>query len=82
MDSAERFDGNKWYVKERLQKEENPAVRELLQADHDFHDEILYIPLRLPTLHGTFAHTRRFCPRRCPYLIDNTIALFIVLPYP
>ena len=40
MDSAERFDGNKWYVKERLQKEENPAVRELLQADHDFLDEI------------------------------------------
>ena len=39
-DSAERFDGNKWYVKERLQKEENPAVRELLQADHDFLDEI------------------------------------------
>ena len=40
MDSAERFDGNKWYVKERLQKEENPAVRELLQADYDFLDEI------------------------------------------
>ncbi|MBR5166428.1 MAG: hypothetical protein IKW87_12870 [Ruminococcus sp.] len=40
MDSAERFDGNKWYVKERLQKEENPAVSELLQADHDFLDEI------------------------------------------
>ena len=40
MDSAERFDGNKWYVKERLQKEENEAVRELLQADHDFLDEI------------------------------------------
>ena len=40
MDSAERFDGNKWYVKERLQKEANPAVRELLQADHDFLDEV------------------------------------------
>ena len=40
MDSAERFDGNKWYVKERLQNEENEAVRELLQADHDFLDEI------------------------------------------
>ena len=27
---------------------------------------LLYIPLRLPTLHGLFAHTRRFCPRCCP----------------
>jgi predicted AAA+ superfamily ATPase len=43
MDSAERFDGNKWYVKERLQKEENPAVRELLQADHVFLDEIQHV---------------------------------------
>ena len=38
--NIERFDGNKWYVKERLSKEENPAVRELLQADHDFLNEI------------------------------------------
>ena len=28
MDSAECFDCNKWYVKERLQKEDNPAVHE------------------------------------------------------
>lgn len=40
MDSAERFDENKWYMKKRLKNEENKAVRELLQADHDFLDEI------------------------------------------
>lgn len=40
MDSAERFDDNKWYMKERLRTEENEAVRKLLQADHDFLDEI------------------------------------------
>lgn len=40
MDSAERFDGNKWYMKERLQNEENEAVRSLLQADYNFLDEI------------------------------------------
>ena len=28
---------------------------------------IMYIPLTLPTLHGLFAHTRRYCPRCCPY---------------
>ena len=40
MDSAERFDCNKWYVKERIQNEKNEAVMALLQADHDFLDEI------------------------------------------
>ena len=40
MDRAERFDCNKWYVKERIRNEKNEAVRALLQADHDFLDEI------------------------------------------
>jgi len=39
-DSAERFDDNKWYIRRRLQTEQNEAVRKLLQADHDFLDEI------------------------------------------
>ena len=40
IDSAERFDDNKWYIRKRLQTEQNEAVRKLLQADHDFLDEI------------------------------------------
>lgn len=40
IDSAERFDDNKWYIHKRLQTEQNEAVRKLLQADHDFLDEI------------------------------------------
>ena len=39
-DSCECFDGNKQYIKERLQQEENPAVRSALEKDHDFLDSI------------------------------------------
>ena len=40
LDSCEYFDSNKMHVKNRLQIEENEAVRKLLQADFDFLDEI------------------------------------------
>jgi len=40
IDSAERFDENKWYIRKRLQKENNESIRRLLQADYDFLDEI------------------------------------------
>ena len=40
LDSCECFDTNKVYVKNRLQTEQNEAVRKLLQADYDFLDEI------------------------------------------
>ena len=40
LDSCECFDSNKTYVKNRLQTEQNEAVRKLLQADYDFLDEI------------------------------------------
>ena len=40
IDSAERFDDNKAYIKRRLQFEQNENIRKLLQADFDFLDEI------------------------------------------
>ena len=40
LDSCECFDSNKTYVKNRLQTEQNEAVRKLLQEDFDFLDEI------------------------------------------
>ena len=40
IDSAERFDDNKWNIKKRLQTEQNESVRKLLKADYDFLDEI------------------------------------------
>ena len=40
IDSAERFDDNKAYIKKRLQSEQNENIRKLLKADHDFLDEI------------------------------------------
>lgn len=40
MDSAERFDDNKWYIQKRLQTEQNESIRKLLKADHNFLDEI------------------------------------------
>ena len=40
LDSCQRFDSNKSYVKKRLEQESNRAVRKLLQADYDFLDEI------------------------------------------
>ena len=42
----------------RLQHHQNPLTPELLAK--------MYIPHRLPTLHGTFAHSFRYCPRMCP----------------
>lgn len=39
-DSAERFDGNKWNIKKRLQTEQNEHVRNLLKSDYDFLDAI------------------------------------------
>ena len=40
MDSCECFDSNKNHLRKRLEKEQNEAVRKLLQADYDFLDEI------------------------------------------
>lgn len=40
LDSCECFDGNKEYVRRRLQEEKNEAVRKLLEADYNFLDEI------------------------------------------
>lgn len=40
LDSCECFDGNKNYVKKRLEIEENEAIRKLLRSDYDFLDEI------------------------------------------
>lgn len=40
LDSCECFDSNKNHVRKRLEIEENEAVRNLLQADYDFLDEI------------------------------------------
>ena len=39
-DSSECFDANKAYLKGRLETEQNPKVRELLQRDIDFLDNI------------------------------------------
>lgn len=40
LDSCECFDSNKNHVRKRLEIEENESVRNLLQADYDFLDEI------------------------------------------
>ena len=40
LDSCECFDSNKNHIRKRLEKEQNEAVRKLLQADYDFLDEI------------------------------------------
>lgn len=40
LDSSERFDANKQYLKTRMEQEKNPKVRELLAADFGFLDEI------------------------------------------
>ena len=40
LDSCECFDSNKNHLRKRLEKEQNEAVRKLLQADFDFLDEI------------------------------------------
>ncbi|MDE5755246.1 MAG: hypothetical protein K2H89_12020 [Oscillospiraceae bacterium] len=40
LDSCESFDSNKIYIQKRLQKEKNPAVRKLLEADYNFLDEV------------------------------------------
>lgn len=40
LDSCECFDSNKNHVRERLEIEENVAVRKLLQSDYEFLDEI------------------------------------------
>lgn len=40
LDSSEQFSNNKVYIKSRLESERDPKVRKLLQADHDFLDEI------------------------------------------
>ena len=40
LDSCECFDSNKNHLRKRLEKEQNEAVRKLLQADYDFLDEI------------------------------------------
>ena len=40
LDSCECFDTNKNYVRKRLEKEQNEAVRNLLKADYEFLDEI------------------------------------------
>lgn len=39
-DSTERFDDNKAYIRQRLESEQNEAVRKLLRADYAFLDEI------------------------------------------
>ncbi len=39
-DSCEYFDSNKAYIKERLAKEQNEAVRKLLEADMEYLDSI------------------------------------------
>jgi hypothetical protein len=39
-DSTERFDDNKAYIRQRLEREQNEAVRKLLRADYAFLDEI------------------------------------------
>ena len=39
-DSCEYFDSNKVYIKERLAKEQNEAVRKLLEADMEYLDSI------------------------------------------
>lgn len=39
-DSAECFDGNKLYLRERLAEEQNPRVQGLLRKDRDFLDHI------------------------------------------
>lgn len=39
-DSAECFDGNKLYLRDRLAEEQNPKVQGLLQRDRDFLDHI------------------------------------------
>lgn len=36
LDSCECFDSNKNHLRKRLEKEQNEAVRKLLQADYDF----------------------------------------------
>lgn len=40
LDSCECFDGNKNYVRKRLEIEESEAIRKLLRSDYDFLDEI------------------------------------------
>jgi energy-coupling factor transporter ATP-binding protein EcfA2 len=40
LDSCECFDENKQYIKERLQEEDNPAVRAVLEKDLDFLDNV------------------------------------------
>ena len=40
LDSCECVDSNKNHLRKRLEKEQNEAVRKLLQADYDFLDEI------------------------------------------
>ena len=40
LDSCECFDENKQYIKERIQAEENPAVRAVLEKDLDFLDNV------------------------------------------
>lgn len=40
LDSCECFDSNKEYVRRRLEKEKNKAVRKLLDADYNFLDGI------------------------------------------
>ncbi len=40
LDSCECFDSNKNHLRKRLEKEQNEAVRKLLQADYDFLDKI------------------------------------------
>ena len=39
-DSAEQFDDNKAFIRQRLETEQNEAVRKLLKADYAFLDEI------------------------------------------
>ena len=40
LDSAERFDGNKAHLVDRMENEQNPKVKELLKKDVAFLDEI------------------------------------------
>jgi len=40
LDSCECFDGNKFHIKSRLEQEQNPAVRAVLEKDYDFLDSI------------------------------------------
>ena len=39
-DSAEQFDDNKAFIRQRLETEQNEAIRKLLKADYAFLDEI------------------------------------------